>query len=253
MVNLAHPDFASPDCPIHLPLNSQDSQSDGPSFHSSTDIDSPTPTDSNSTSIEQNQVVGIEPNEVDGIGKNRISLVDPFCGTGGLLLEAALLGIPTLGTDLDSRMVAGSGDNLVWLRQNFDAENCVALRTADALSLELSAPASGFVFDPPYGRNSWRSDESLALFIGALARCRDNATTDSRLVTLLPWPPEQIEAMRRGEFLQEKSLQCLGIDWSALKAMIKGTGWAVLEQIPISIHSSLSRLLVVLSRGHPGV
>jgi len=223
MVNLAHPDSA--------PRSRQSPAS----------LQALSPT----SSSEQNQVVEGE--------KNRISLVDPFCGTGGLLLEAALLGIPTLGADLDSRMVAGTEENLLWLRHNFDAENCVTLETADALSLKLSVPAKGFVFDPPYGRNSWRSDESLALFVGALACCRDNSTADSRLVTLLPWPPEQIEAMRRGEFLPEKSLLCLGIAWPGLKAMIRGTGWAVLAQIPISIHSSLSRLLVVLSRDHPGV
>ncbi len=201
----------------------------------------------------QNVVVEGQQNQSDECESNRISLVDPFCGTGGFLLEAALLGIPTLGTDLDSRMVDGSKENLIWLRQNFDAENCVTLRTDNALSLELSAAASGFVFDPPYGRNSWRSDESLALFIGALARCRENATPDSRLVTLLPWPPEQIEAMRRGELLSDSSQLCLGITWPKLKAKIRATGWLVLERVPISIHGSLSRLLVILSKDHPGL
>ncbi|MCK4266621.1 MAG: TIGR01177 family methyltransferase, partial [Thermoplasmata archaeon] len=39
-------------------------------------------------------------------------LLDPFCGTGGVLLEAALMGVRTLGGDMDSRMVSGTRQNL---------------------------------------------------------------------------------------------------------------------------------------------
>ncbi|NIP34812.1 MAG: methyltransferase domain-containing protein, partial [Thermoplasmata archaeon] len=39
-------------------------------------------------------------------------ILDPFCGTGGVLIEAALLGYEPLGSDIDPRMVEGSRRNL---------------------------------------------------------------------------------------------------------------------------------------------
>lgn len=43
------------------------------------------------------------------------SILDPFCGTGVMLQEAALMGYYPYGTDLDQRMVDYSEDNLSWL------------------------------------------------------------------------------------------------------------------------------------------
>ena len=41
-------------------------------------------------------------------------IVDPFCGTGGIAIEASLLGLEVLASDLDSRMVEGTKSNLDW-------------------------------------------------------------------------------------------------------------------------------------------
>lgn len=43
------------------------------------------------------------------------SVLDPFCGTGVILQEAALMGYYPCGTDLDQRMVAYAEENLSWL------------------------------------------------------------------------------------------------------------------------------------------
>src|SRR3990170_1948268 len=39
-------------------------------------------------------------------------VVDPFCGTGGILLEAALCGFRAQGLDVDAKMVAGASETL---------------------------------------------------------------------------------------------------------------------------------------------
>jgi tRNA (guanine10-N2)-dimethyltransferase len=39
-------------------------------------------------------------------------VLDPFCGTAGILIEAGLLGMQTLGTDFDPLMVRGSLQNI---------------------------------------------------------------------------------------------------------------------------------------------
>ena len=42
-------------------------------------------------------------------------IYDPFCGTGTILMEAALSGCKVVGSDIDRQAVAGSQDNLAWL------------------------------------------------------------------------------------------------------------------------------------------
>ena len=42
-------------------------------------------------------------------------LYDPFCGSGTILMEAALLGLPVIGSDLDQAAVIGTKRNLRWL------------------------------------------------------------------------------------------------------------------------------------------
>jgi tRNA (guanine10-N2)-dimethyltransferase len=46
-----------------------------------------------------------------GVKKQEI-LLDPFCGTGGILLEAGLLGIDIIGSDIDKKMIDGCRKNL---------------------------------------------------------------------------------------------------------------------------------------------
>ena len=42
-------------------------------------------------------------------------IVDPFCGTGGIAIEASNLGLQVLASDLDSRMVEGTRTNMEWV------------------------------------------------------------------------------------------------------------------------------------------
>lgn len=44
--------------------------------------------------------------------KKQETLLDPFCGTGGVLLEAGLLGIHIIGSDIDKKMIDGCRKNL---------------------------------------------------------------------------------------------------------------------------------------------
>lgn len=61
------------------------------------------------------------------------TVLDPFCGTGVILQEAALMGYDACGTDIDSRMVEYSRKNLTWLSQNYNLEpKTYNLKLADA-------------------------------------------------------------------------------------------------------------------------
>jgi len=75
-------------------------------------------------------------------------LLDPFCGVGGILLEAGLIGAKLVGIDIDREMIEGA-------RKNLEASGVVdfQLMVGDARklpALEIDAVAT----DPPFGRQA---------------------------------------------------------------------------------------------------
>lgn len=75
-------------------------------------------------------------------------LLDPFCGTGSTLIEAALIGCNVLGIDIKRRMVRGSLKNLTHF--NIKPEGVIV---ADARSPPITR-VDCLVTDPPYGRSA---------------------------------------------------------------------------------------------------
>lgn len=65
-------------------------------------------------------------------GKTHGVLLDPFCGTGVVLQEAALMGYDIYGTDIQERMVQYTGDNLSWLFETRSFHVRHFYETADA-------------------------------------------------------------------------------------------------------------------------
>lgn len=61
-----------------------------------------------------------------------ITVLDPFCGTGVVLQEAALMGYSVYGTDISEKMVRYSRDNLNWLTEKYRMTTEVFYETADA-------------------------------------------------------------------------------------------------------------------------
>ena len=59
-------------------------------------------------------------------------VLDPFCGTGVVLQEAALMGYQIYGTDLEPRMVDYTKTNLEWLAKNYGEPPHWTLDTGDA-------------------------------------------------------------------------------------------------------------------------
>ena len=83
-------------------------------------------------------------------------VLDPFCGTGGLLLEAVSIGLRPIGLDRDRRMVLG-------FRASLRGAGDGALGVADAGRLPLrGASVHGIATDPPYGRAASTRGEPIA-------------------------------------------------------------------------------------------
>lgn len=73
-----------------------------------------------------------------GIAKGRI--LDPFCGTGVLLQEAALLGYETYGTDLVEKMIDFTTVNMEWLARTHNTETKFIAETGDAMTHRWKGP-----------------------------------------------------------------------------------------------------------------
>jgi tRNA (guanine10-N2)-dimethyltransferase len=75
------------------------------------------------------------------------TIVDPFCGAGGTLIEAGLLGLKPVGYDISSDLLVKAMKNL----QGYGVHNFV-LGNKDARTLAGKIPH--LVADLPYGRNT---------------------------------------------------------------------------------------------------
>jgi len=99
------------------------------------------------------------------------TVVDPMCGTGGLLIEAGLVGARVVGCDAQRKMVRGTRLNL---QDALGADGEFSVARADARRSPLrEGSADAVVFDAPYGRQSKIEAGTLADLVGdALAEIR---------------------------------------------------------------------------------
>ncbi len=76
-------------------------------------------------------------------------ILDPFCGTGGILIEAALTGRRIIGNDYLLSMVTGTKMNLKYYNI-YDYK----IYNDDIHDLEIDEKVNGIATDMPYGRSS---------------------------------------------------------------------------------------------------
>ncbi len=77
-------------------------------------------------------------------------VLDPFCGAGGILLEAASVGAQAFGVDADPKMAEGARKNLAYFNFPGEIQDGLAQETAKLFKFKFDA----VVTDPPYGKNS---------------------------------------------------------------------------------------------------
>jgi putative methyltransferase (TIGR01177 family) len=84
---------------------------------------------------------------VNLLGIRKGTVLDPFCGTGGILIEAALLGHRAVGYDIDPKMLLAS-------KKNLDACNITGYSLFRRDALDLDQRHRYIVTDLPYGKNT---------------------------------------------------------------------------------------------------
>jgi len=81
------------------------------------------------------------------------TILDPFCGTGVLLQEAALMGFDICGSDIEPRMIAYSQENLQWLMNRFSLKiKPPFIEVADALKVNWTKQFSVVATETYLGR-----------------------------------------------------------------------------------------------------
>jgi len=86
------------------------------------------------------------------------TLLDPFCGTGGVLLEASLVGAKALGSDISPEMIEGCAENLRHFDVRFER-----LEIADIGEIkEIFGTVDAVATDPPYGRSASTKKEPVS-------------------------------------------------------------------------------------------
>lgn len=174
--------------------------------------------------------------------------VDLMTGTGGFLIEAALTGRVAVGFDLDPVMVDGANQNLTWALQAEAVTNHRGeVVQGDATQLEtcmpqLEVPLTGFVLDPPYGRNSQGSLAPMELLEGVLKSACNVAERNANLVLILPIHP-------MGEHPDEPianthEIRLLHGQWGDVDVSLRQTGWVAKALWVEHVHASLSRLIL---------
>lgn len=151
------------------------------------------------------------------------TVLDPMCGTGGVLVEAGLVGADVVGTDAQPGMVRGARANLDrYLADGVDelpAPGTSTVACADATRLPVrGCTVDCVVFDAPYGRQSKVASRSLDALVA-------NALAESRRVA------------DRGVVVGDRAW-----DETAREA-----GWTVTDRFVRRVHATLDRHVLVLT------
>ena len=141
------------------------------------------------------------------------TILDPMCGTGGILIEAGLVGSRVIGLDVQEKMVRGTKVNLS------DAlTGDWAVVRGDASSLPLrSESIDAVVFDAPYGRQSKIEGDLETVLTETLGEAK-RVTSRCVVVGDRPWSP-----------------------------VASAVGWTVEAVFERRVHRSLTRYVVTLS------
>jgi tRNA (guanine10-N2)-dimethyltransferase len=160
-------------------------------------------------------------------------ILDPMCGTGGVLIEAGLLGASVVGSDAQWKMARGTLTNLDASLGSADdtggdrddrVVGTYDVARADATDLPFRADSfDAAVFDVPYGRQSKIARHELRdLISGALSEARRVAP--------------------RAVVVADQQLREVALD----------SGWRLAALFEKRVHGSLTRYSHVLTRDSDG-
>jgi len=146
-------------------------------------------------------------------------VLDPFCGTGGILIEAGIMGANVVGVDIDERMVEGTIKNLEYCGvKNYEVFK------EDAREIKLPYKVDAVATDPPYGISaSTGGEESKNLYAQSLITIEKLLTDNGKLCLATP-------------------------HYMDMTGLIEETNFEIIEQHHIRMHKSLTRVITLFKK-----
>lgn len=89
--------------------------------------------------------------------KKGSTVLDPFCGTGGIVIEAAFMGMKAMCSDFDEEMIAGTQENMDFYGLRLHDMDVLDVSDIHERFGEVDAVAT----DPPYGRSTCTGGEDI--------------------------------------------------------------------------------------------
>jgi tRNA (guanine10-N2)-dimethyltransferase len=100
---------------------------------------------------------------VNLLGQNTRRILDPFCGTGGILIEAGLMGLEIMGSDIDPEMIRKCSLNL----SHYGLKAELSVRDGT-----LPHDEKYIVTDLPYGRNTYLEEGLYGKFLESISNVK---------------------------------------------------------------------------------
>lgn len=150
---------------------------------------------------------------------NRDTVLDPFCGTGGILIEAGVLDTKLIGSDIEKHMYEGSKLNLA-----HEGFRDFKIMWEDVRKLKLDEQVDAVVMDPPYGiSTTLGGDDTRKLYHEALLAISNYLKDDGYICMASP-------------------------HYIDLNEVVENTPLKINQQHAIRMHKSLTRIITVLSK-----
>lgn len=120
-------------------------------------------------------------------------LLDPFCGSGTVLMEAAARGLELIGTDLDKDAVVGTTQNLEWYTESYGAIFSFQVFQADATKVKTDKKVHYLVTEPFLGKpkpaphqidNIFKGLEKM--YLGAFKHWKTILAPGAKVVIIFP-------------------------------------------------------------------
>lgn len=166
-------------------------------------------------------------------GKNLKSgqiLLDPFCGSGNILMEASLLKLQLIGADIDNDQLEGTRKNLNWL----GAKDFKLLKLdATQISKNIDTKINYIVTEPFMGKPNLRPDKIKyvtkglhKLYLGSLKNWLKTLTPGGTVCMVLPIFDDGKKTFELSKVIDDKSLvgyniQTRGLIYSKAQSRLK--------------------------------
>lgn len=111
------------------------------------------------------------------------TVLDPFCGTGGIVIEAASMGMRAMASDFDPEMVAGTRENMEFYKLPLHDFETLDISDIPERFHDVDAVAC----DPPYGRSTKTGGEQIdKIYARALAAFPKVLTAEGKAGVVMP-------------------------------------------------------------------